>query len=298
MSVEYKKNGNGKCPVMHGSMTAQSTPTHWWPKNLNFEANDFGEAGSGSKAMVHEWEGGEKGTGNQFTMRFRLLPNNVLIGSVKPYGNYAPVNNIRYKCDKNSNEVRQLIASGPSVDNKGWIKVGSRNSIGIFVDTNSKEIITKGSWKWYDNVHSELSENPSRETRFGWIWSSSDKLKPDNYEFKNISEPESIKAAEFDGVKSFVIKSSLFDELIDAPQKYLYIYLKDYDDGSWFSSSAITSSCHKKPCVVIPNPSTPTSTPTTTTTSKLDKAKSACTELGFTLGTEKHGECVLKMMDN
>ena len=40
------------------------------------------------------------------------------------------------------------------------------------------------------------------------------------------------------------------------------------------------------------------STPTTTTTSKLDKAKSTCTELGFTLGTEKHGDCVLKMMDN
>ena len=33
-------------------------------------------------------------------------------------------------------------------------------------------------------------------------------------------------------------------------------------------------------------------------TSKLDKAKSTCTELGFTLGTEKHGDCVLKMMDN
>ena len=33
-------------------------------------------------------------------------------------------------------------------------------------------------------------------------------------------------------------------------------------------------------------------------TSKLDKAKSICTELGFTLGTEKHGDCVLKMMDN
>ena len=32
--------------------------------------------------------------------------------------------------------------------------------------------------------------------------------------------------------------------------------------------------------------------------SKIDKAKSTCTELGFTAGTEKHGECVLKMMDN
>tara|TARA_B100000900_G_C20199239_1_gene561148 strand:- start:49 stop:627 length:579 start_codon:yes stop_codon:yes gene_type:complete len=30
---------------------------------------------------------------------------------------------------------------------------------------------------------------------------------------------------------------------------------------------------------------------------KLDKAKSTCTELGFRFGTEKHGECVLKMLD-
>jgi hypothetical protein len=36
----------------------------------------------------------------------------------------------------------------------------------------------------------------------------------------------------------------------------------------------------------------------TSSTSKLDKAKSTCTELGFTAGTEKHGQCVLKLMDN
>ncbi len=37
MSVDFKKNGSGKCPVMHGSMTEQSTPVHWWPKNLNLD---------------------------------------------------------------------------------------------------------------------------------------------------------------------------------------------------------------------------------------------------------------------
>ena len=36
---------------------------------------------------------------------------------------------------------------------------------------------------------------------------------------------------------------------------------------------------------------------TSTSLSKLDNAKSNCTELGFTAGTEKHGECVLKLMD-
>ena len=29
-----------------------------------------------------------------------------------------------------------------------------------------------------------------------------------------------------------------------------------------------------------------------TTSSKLDKAKSNCTDLGFAAGTEKHGDCV------
>ncbi len=37
MSSEINKNGSGKCPVMHGSMTSQTTPIHWWPKNLNLD---------------------------------------------------------------------------------------------------------------------------------------------------------------------------------------------------------------------------------------------------------------------
>ena len=40
------------------------------------------------------------------------------------------------------------------------------------------------------------------------------------------------------------------------------------------------------------------SSSSTSSSSKIDKAKSTCTDLGFTAGTEKHGECVLKVMDN
>ena len=40
------------------------------------------------------------------------------------------------------------------------------------------------------------------------------------------------------------------------------------------------------------------STPASPTSStNLDKAKSTCTDIGFTAGTEKFGECVLKMME-
>ena len=39
MSTEIsKKNGSGKCPVMHGSMTqSDQSPTAWWPKSLNLD---------------------------------------------------------------------------------------------------------------------------------------------------------------------------------------------------------------------------------------------------------------------
>lgn len=41
-----------------------------------------------------------------------------------------------------------------------------------------------------------------------------------------------------------------------------------------------------------------TSSSTEMSSSNLDKLKSTCTELGFKSGTEKHGDCVLKLMDN
>ena len=44
--------------------------------------------------------------------------------------------------------------------------------------------------------------------------------------------------------------------------------------------------------------SSTSSTLPTASSSKIDKAKATCTDLGFTAGTEKHGECVLKVMNN
>ena len=134
----------------------------WWPKNIDLDGENFEEAGSGSKAMVYE-NVITTTAGHSFTRKWRLLPNNLLIGAVKPFGNFADVNNIRYKCKINSNELR-------------------------------------------------------------------------------------VKLAE--------------------------------------SNSAVSSQS-----------STPTTKSSTSSSSKIDKAKSTCTDLGFTAGTEKHGECVLKLMD-
>ena len=39
MSVEFKKNGNGKCPVMHGGITkaGESTTARLWPNRINLD---------------------------------------------------------------------------------------------------------------------------------------------------------------------------------------------------------------------------------------------------------------------
>ena len=76
----------------------------WWPKNIYLEGSLFKDAGSGSKAMVYKRD----------EHIFRLLPNGKLIGSIKNYGNYAQVDNIRYKCDINSNELRKRITQNTS----------------------------------------------------------------------------------------------------------------------------------------------------------------------------------------
>ena len=39
MSVDFKKNGNGKCPVMHGGITkaGESNTARLWPNSINLD---------------------------------------------------------------------------------------------------------------------------------------------------------------------------------------------------------------------------------------------------------------------
>ena len=188
----------------------------WWPKNINLDGSDFKEAGAGSKAMVHKNTAGEKSSGAQFTRTYRLLPNNLLIGSVKPFGNYRSIDNIRYKCDINSNELRIKLAEGvtspsaPSTARRGCFD-------GNLAVCDNEFICQKAT----------STRSGSREWETTRTWE------------KYVKEAKSRAL--------------------------------DCGVGRY--------------------------TTTTTSTSKLDKAKSTCADIGFTAGTEKFGECVLKMMD-
>ena len=74
--------------------------------------------------------------------------------------------------------------------------------------------------------------------------------------------------------------------------------------GGYQASGPIWGVCEKvsfasgNPVSQAPSADTSTTTTTSTTSSsKIDKAKSMCADIGFTAGTEKFGECVLRMMD-
>ena len=191
----------------------------WWPKNLNLDGNDFKEAGAGSKAMIYENTGGEKASGNHFTRKFWLLPNNLLIGAVKPFGNYASVSNIRYKCDINSNELRVKLAEGGATPSAP--STAAKGCSGKNLEVCDNEFICQKATS---------TRSGSREWETTRTWK------------KYVKE-----------AKSRRLKCDV---------------------------NLSTSSSNSAP------PS-----------SKVDNAKAFCTDIGFTAGTEKFGECVLKMMD-
>ena len=73
--------------------------------------------------------------------------------------------------------------------------------------------------------------------------------------------------------------------------------MSDIDTSAYFSARG---DCKKGAAEVkrILKRESKTSTSSSSTSSKLNKAKSLCTELGFRSGTEKHGDCVMKLLDN
>ena len=194
----------------------------WHPKEIYLNEREFTDAGKGSKAMVQTKELWST-SGNLNIMNYRLLPNGKLIAKLKDKAGFMRTGHVSYKCDKNSNEVRQLIASGSTGENSSDNKP----------DTHNAKLCNKDNPQNCDDT--ELCRFGTTSRSGSPVW-----------------------------------------------------------ETGHFSAYAKEAKSRGLTCGV----GNGTSDTNNSSTSKLDKAKSTCTELGFTLGTEKHGECVLKMMDN
>ena len=327
----------------------------WHPKEIYLNDREFTDTGKGSKAMVFTKELWST-SGDLNVMTYRLLPNGKLIAKLKDKANYMSTGHVRYKCDKNSNEVRQLLASGSAANNNSKNSSSSVEK-GCF-DGNvsvctSEQLCNRatsrrtGVQQWdslkqfqpyvaeaksrgltcgvgdsstspsqnqsaielpetipsyYDDFRKVTFQFSSGELKTfgaGKVTSTADGFRTDgrviirkslctaNSEFTNNTQEGSFEINCPDGlnIKGGYVplgtnKGSIgrgYDNKGNAVEYRLHS-----NTGSNYVSKADFVRFYEAAF----------------STSKLDKAKSTCTELGFTLGTEKHGDCVLKMMDN
>lgn len=192
----------------------------WWPKKIDLIGAEFVEAGSGSKAMVFKHSSGMKNSKDSFTQNFRLLPNNLLIGSVSSYGGYEQVSNIRYKCNINSNELRTSLAS-------------QKSSSSSNTDNTSSSSRKKGCF----------GGNP--------------------------------KACSDDDLCNRATSRSSGSPQWEA-------------SANW--APYVTEAKARKLTCGVTEKKVPSDV-------NIEKEKSICSELGFEAGTEKHGDCVMKLLN-
>ena len=326
----------------------------WFPVSKEFDGTKFKDVGAGSQAML--WiRIASSSKGRSVEQRYRLLPNKVLISNFKPFGNYKSVDNIRYKCEISSNELRARLASQPKSSlNKNQSATENARKTKCFSgdpdSCNNEELCSRAT----------RLNNGSRRWETGSEWApyvleaNSRSLKCDVIKESTVALPENIPN-DFDQFRKVTIKlsngdfqtlgagkieqtskgfstqgrlilngqlcaSESFYETslkegsfnIKCPDGYLieggYIPLgtgngslgKGYDSEGKpveyrVHSNSGSNYVSRESFVEFYNEAFKT---TSSSLSKLDKAKLTCAELGFKAGTEKYGECVLKIKDD
>ena len=101
-----------------------------------------------------------------------------------------------------------------------------------------------------------------------------------------------------DGLSFPPIKRDFGGTAVATLDSGITIRLKVQDSANLKLSGDFGTIRFSGPCFKYDGLPTSSSSSTSSASSKIGKAKTICTELGFTAGTEKHGECVLKVMDN
>jgi hypothetical protein len=268
----------------------------WHPKEISGGHSAslvWEEAGKGSKALVAELSLGQE------TMRYRLLPNGKMIAKLVTRARYADTAHVRYKCDKNSNEVRQLLASGSAANTNSTNSSGSlsgdleaelEKAKRMFPRHTEHALCHKATWVYENQL--EFWQTNDFDGKYPQGAYASLLAQHLGYGC-DVGIPEKDLVICHEAMDSDTSASSL-----DWADKN-YEYYSDKDLAKQLRKNVNRAKDMGLNCLAQKTADKKPSIPTTSTSSsKLDKAKSTCTELGFTLGTEKHGDCVLKMMDN
>lgn len=292
---------------------------YWFPKVKEIEAYKFEDAGGGSKQMIWSYKSTHNAGMYNLTVAWRLLPNGTMIGKLKPKTGAFAATTRRYKCDKNSNEVRDLIATGQATltevsdGTQLSFPVKFRHTSGhsqLFVSGGNIFYSSKG--KHFDSFVDKVNADISINFGFGRFKDNCGEVRRD----VKYTEADA-KVVKIAGKKGILltnytyVSSDFFEE--EGGLKFS-LFLKSRYSTAWHCSAAynIRPSERKKSfkqmrALLDVKPSvtankevekkTPPQKPSGSTLTKLDEAKSKCSDLGFAAGTEKHGDCVLKLMD-
>jgi hypothetical protein len=298
--------------------TTPDARDYWFPKVKEIDVQSFVEKGSGSKQMVSTSSGSSDAGLSQNETKWQLLPSGKMIANFKPSSGFMLVNR-RYNCDKTSNEVRDLIATGQATSTEVSdgaqlsFPVKFRHTSGhsqLFVGGGNIFYSSKG--KHFDRFVDYVNADTPINFGFGSFKDNCGEVRRDVKYTE--ADAKVVKIASKKGIlltNYTYVSGDFFKE--EGGLKFS-LFLKSRYSTAWHCSSAysVEPSDRKKSfkqmrALLDVKPSvtakkevekkTPPQKPSGLTLTKLDEAKSKCSDLGFAAGTEKHGDCVLKLMD-
>ncbi|MDA8650061.1 hypothetical protein N9M31_08685, partial [Alphaproteobacteria bacterium] len=91
--------------------TTPKARDYWFPKVKEMDVVSFVEKGGGSTQMIAKSSGSSNGGHSKNTTTWSLLANGKMIAIFRPSSGFKTVK-MRYDCNKTSDEVRDLIATG------------------------------------------------------------------------------------------------------------------------------------------------------------------------------------------
>ena len=132
------------------------------------------------------------------------------------------------KEDLNSNLQLKEIVDGE------FKLVRSSNSTDLFYNSSSATVLVKSDGKIYNKLHKRLLDEPNTDIRIGYFWDKN-KKKPKSYMFQ-YKKPDQI-FARLDGyIREIYIKDNSINTITDDFQKYLYVSIKDHNQGAWVAA--------------------------------------------------------------
>ena len=245
----------------------------WFPKKISLDPKKF-KTIPGAKSISFNQNRNFVNNGPKVKVNLRLLPTGVLIKSSARLQGEA-----RYKCDMKPEEVlaaqikksaSQKCLDGEDILTSCTNKQLCRNATsGKWVNGQQKKV-----WETSERWKKHVKGAKARGLDCDVSETSNQESKPSRIDFSSWNNIALCTVASEQGRWS--VKTKFEQHVQEAKRRGLSCGVSEVSSQPTTQSSASS---------------------TTSTLSKADKSKAFCKDIGFTAGTEKFGECVLKMMD-